>query len=197
MRKLIIILAVLACLVIPDSAQAALTLTIDNYTTNELSFSISGTFDTDSIGHSEGWLAIKNDWSNNGGIHTEMYSVDPVVTLNTIVIGGLVPTTYVQNSTDSWADNIFFSNPLGTETPFAAGTVVSGSVTLSAVGGFNPADAATLELVSGFYRPFAAGVGDDWARLEATATVIPAPGAILLGSIGVGFVSWLRRRRTL
>lgn len=78
-----------------------------------------------------------------------------------------------------------------------------------------PADSLQDLLIGAYwYRPtaptafitdFFTGAIDDVAIYNRALTpdqiagpaVIPAPGALLLGSLGTGFVAWLRRRRTL
>ena len=123
---------VIGIFLLPGQAHGALTLTIDSYTTDEITLTISGTFDADTVGDAEGYLAIKNDWSNNEGVATAWFSASPTVSSNTITIGGLAAAIFLQDGTATWHDNVFFHNPLGTETPILAGTSVEGSITMSA-----------------------------------------------------------------
>jgi len=178
------------------SANASLVFLINTYTTDQVSFSISGTFDADTIGIFPGYLAVKNDWSNNYGVHTEWFSGTPAITVNSILIGGLAPslTQAQNNSSNAWNDDVFFI-AVNNALPILAGTTVSGSVTLSGVGLFNPADLATLELVSGLNYTSPSDGNDDWARLEASAqSVIPLPAAAWLFGSALGVMGWMRRK---
>lgn len=166
--------------------QASLIFTVDNITTDELTFSINGTFDEDTVGTiTPGVLAIKYDWTNNFGVHTDFMDGEVHIVNSTLAVDGVLASLNVDSASHSTTDSIYFFNPDGNSTAFAAGTTISGSATLSLLGGFDPNLAGGLELLSG-YSMVNTGVHTingitvptwdyDWARLEATAQVLSTP----------------------
>ncbi|MFC1747483.1 hypothetical protein ACFL2V_01610 [Pseudomonadota bacterium] len=184
-------------------------LTVDEMTTDTFTFSISGTFDEDSgtgtgLPIDAGVLAIKHDWSNNFGVHTNfIFGTGADIISNTISVNGMLVDLFVgsDGAEHSSHDAIYFENPLegaSDSIAFTAGSVVSGSATLELVGGFDPILASGLELLSGYGMKYN-GAGTvqpwsyDWMRLEATAqvmtpsTAVPVPSTLLL-MIGAGLL---------
>ena len=196
-RCIIAAAALMSVIAMAVPAYASLVLTIDNYTSSTLAFTISGTFEDATVGsYVPGYLAIKSDWSHNIGVHTELWTgtnPTPTIVSNTLTIGGSPPlNSYLAYSGQTYGDAFYVVNPLGLNNPIVVGTAVSGSVLLSVSNGsFDPAAINLLQLVSGMSNYSGKY---DWARLEATATVVPIPGEVwLLGSGLLGIVG-IRRK---
>jgi hypothetical protein len=177
-----------------SQAHAGLTLTVDTFTTSELKFSISGTFDSDVIGDQQDWLAIKHDWSNSTGINndwlddslgfSEVAAAGWTIVENSITIGGAAPTqSNVAAAGQTWGDSIYFKNL--NSNPILAGTAVSGSFHVQSANLFSVVQ--NLQLLSGFN-----GTTNSWVRLEANANV-PAPAS--LGCLCIAASAFSRRRR--
>jgi len=197
MRKFVVT-CILMALISAGSADAAVTLTFDELPTQPVNgltykgvtfgFTIGGNPSTDAVysGIGPGSIAYLQDTTLEGNA------------------AGVLTLDFAQPT-----DLLSFGVALNSFNPVtAAYSVKLFDASLSAIGTFSentyPVVLWSEDMFSYSGTPIGRAViafngqfASRFAVDNLSVNTIPAPGAILLGSIGVGFVSWLRRRRSL
>ncbi|MBN1805536.1 MAG: hypothetical protein JW837_09810 [Sedimentisphaerales bacterium] len=197
MKKLIAI-CILLVLMSAGAANAAFTLTFDELPTqpvNGLSYSgvtfgfkVGGSPSTDAVynGIGPGTLTYLQDPTLEGTT-AGILTLDFATPTDTLEFGvalnsyNAVPTAYVVKLYDSSYTLI---------DTFTGGT---SPLVLWSEGQFTYSGTMVRRAVIGFNNQAA----NRFALDNLTINPIPAPGAVLLGSFGLGLVNWLRRRKTL
>ena len=132
-----------------------------------------------------------NSWFSSNG------SAGITFTFNSVTLGSLPTQAGIV-----WTDGL---NPITVKFYDGVGTFIGSiSVTGVADGSFTGGTAEDrffgLEYSGGIGSILissGAGAGIEVDHLQYGGIVVPAPGALLLGSIGAGLLGWMRRRRTL
>jgi hypothetical protein len=190
-------------------------LTVDEATSDSLSFSISGTLEHDTTGDEAGYLAIKSNFSGSPGVNVDWIVAPYAIMSSSIsflnISEGLFgsATAGVTWKSKSFGDAIYFTNGTDSSTPLKAGTEVFGSFFLYGTGIFDTAKIQNLELVTGLNYE-TTDSPSQWSRLEAeaeyynfptsfqaTTAAVPEPGTIgLISLAGIGaFLFWRRRKK--
>jgi hypothetical protein len=149
-----------------------------------------GFIDADEIGYF---------WSTARGDLVSESFADPLASVSRAIFDFDVPTNVLSTVPVNW-DVLINGTTIGS---FSISPGFTGPVNLDLTfapianvgGSYLVAFEVTNEVPVGYGSHTLAYAGEYAHSVELG--VIPAPGAIVLGSIGVGLVSWLRRRRTL
>jgi hypothetical protein len=142
-------------------------------------------------------------WSTQRGDMVSESFADPLLSANEAIFDFDVPTNGLNSTPVDW-DILINGSTVG---DFSVAAGFTGPIHLdlsfspigNISGQYQIIFDVTNEIPSGWGAHTLAYAGSYLHSVEliGTGNVIPAPGAILLGSIGVGLVGWLRRRRTL